>query len=408
VRALRVAAVLLAFAAAGCGALHDGSAQKEAPVTQAQLAIMVVPRERLGAAYADMETDAESGRTTSREFADGTPDPQDTAESVKGDGWRSGYELGFTKAGLKAVKGDEGVLGVNTSVDLFASESAARAEILKYVRFIENHVGQKVEGIKIERFESFDAAVGDDAWGIAYTIRAGGLRVSLTQILFHHGRVTGSAQIARADERSEGAEALRIAKLLESRVERVLAGELRGEPAAVARPKISRAKIAGLTLSARDFPVRTRVTEEHLDRTHDDHISYVRDFELPGARLGSSTVLSVWTETQVYGSASGVTVIKQIMTGAAGGEYFRDVLLHSLKEDGIEAAKVTAGSIGFRGTHTRGALLTVSGPKGRFDAVVAVVDRGRALAVLVAFGPSGHVKTADVQTLADRARAKLP
>jgi hypothetical protein len=398
---------LLAFAAAACGSLRGGAAKPEAPVTQAQLAIMVVPQEDLGTAYETMETDADSGRTTSREFADGTPDPEDSGESVKRDGWRAGYELGFTKAGLKAVNKEEGLLGLNTSVDLFASESAARAEMLKYVRFFENHVGEKVEGIKIERFETFDVPVGDDAWGTEWTIAAGGLRVSGTQALFHRGRVVGSVVVARADEASERPEALRVARLLDGRIERALSGELRGEPAPVARPKISRAKIAKLTLGARDFPVTAKVTEEHLDRTHDDHISYVRDFDLPGTRLGRSTVLSVWAETQVYGSASGVTVIKQIMTGPRADEFFRDVVLESLKDDGIKAAGVTSGSVRFQGAHTRGVLLTFRGPAGRFDALVAIVDRARTLAILVAFGPSDRVKAADVQTLADRARAKL-
>jgi hypothetical protein len=404
-----VAVVVLSFAVAGCGALRGGGTEKPVTVTQEQLSIMVVPQGELGPAYEALEPESDSGRTTSREFANGTPDPDDSGESVKQEGWRTGYELGFTNSGVKELKRGEGLLGVTTSVDLFASESAARAEILKYVRYFENHRGRKIEGIKIERFESFDVMLAEDAWGMEYTIKAGGLRVSGTEVLFHRGRVVGSADIARADETAARVETVQIARLLDRRMERVLAGELHAKPVPLdaARPKISRARIARMTLAASDIPVASKLNEEHLDRTHDDHIAYVRDFNIPGQHLGRSAVSSVRAETEVYGNLAGVTIVKQLFDGPGGRRFFQDIFRKALKDVGIKAARVRTRSLTFGDAHTKGVILAFSCPRGRFDAVIVVVDRGRSLASLTVFGPTGQVKAGDVQALAAKARAKL-
>jgi hypothetical protein len=401
------AAIALSFAVAGCGALHGGGADKPVAVTQAQLAVMVVPQDELGSSYAGLQADSSSGRTTSREFADGTPDPKDNGESTKRDGWRAGYELGYTD--FRAVKREQGLYGVNTTVDLFSTESAARSKILQYVRFFENHRGKTIEGVKIERFATFDAVLGDDAWGLEYTIRAGGLRASETEVIFHRGPIVGSTELARADESAARVETLRLAKVLLSRVDRVLAGDLRAKPVSLegVRPKISRARIARMTLAAGDLPASTKLKEEHLDKTNDDYIAYVRDFDLPARRLGASTVLGVRAETEVYADAANVLLVTKVLDGPEGQRFFQHVFRAALKKQGLEGQDVRTRPYRLADRQMRAVLLSFTSRGVRFDAVLVIVHRGRSVANLAVIGFAGKVHPQDVYALAVKARAKL-
>jgi hypothetical protein len=148
------------------------------------------------------------------------------------------------------------------------------------VRDLQRFEGRRVEGVKVERSSSFDAGVGSDAWGLEYTLAAGGFRAHATEIVFHHGRIVGGVSLLRADRSAVRAEALRVAGLLDGRIGGVLAGDVSGEPVSLesARPHVSEARIARMTLAKADLPAGAKLEHEKLDKSDDDHATYSRSF----------------------------------------------------------------------------------------------------------------------------------
>jgi hypothetical protein len=401
------AGVLVVVAVSGCGVFGDSD--EPAAISRDQLAIMVVPQDELGPAYETLTLDADSGRTMAAEFADDTVDPEDTAASVKRAGWRDGYQLSYSVADASALTRPRGLYGIVTEVDSFEGGSAARAHILKTVADLERFEGTRVEGIKLERFEAFDAEIGDGAWGMEYTVSAGEFRAHATDVAFYADTLVGSVSVVRGDAQTARVEALRLAAVLANRADRVLAGEVDEEPVSLeaAKPHVARARIARMTLSAADLPPGARVKEERLDTSDEDYIAYVRSFELANGRLGTSSVISVRAETQVYADRRSVEVIKQLFAGKSGRETFVAATRSGMREDGVRLRRVSTRPFALGDPRIQSFVLSFSAPRGRFDMVFVMVDHGSARAMLLVFGPAGGIEAQDVRPLAAKARTKL-
>lgn len=403
-----LAGAVLLLAASGCGVLHGGHGERQ-EVSREQLAIMVVPGSGLGPAYAKFTVDSDSGAISASEYADDTLDPDDTAGSVKRAGWRAGYALQYSDPKGVAAHKQRGLQAIGTQVNLFETASAARADIIKTVGDFASYEWSSVAGVKIVSSEEFLAELGDEAWGYEAKISAGNLRFRVTTVAFRRGPVEGVAAIYREDGTAERLEAIRIAQLLVGRVDGVLAGRISGEPLSLSAstPRISRARIAAMTLAVKDFSEKLRLTKERLNTSKQDNIAFVREFDLPGGRLGGSRVLSIRDETQVYADARGVKFFKKLLAGKQGAEFFRDAIVDEFKDQGVKPRDVKAHPLKLEDRRTLAFALSVTARAKRFDFAFAVVDRKRSLAMLTIFAPAGGIKTAAVEALAARARAKL-
>jgi hypothetical protein len=394
-------------------------AEKPARVSSDDLARMVVPHEELGAGAeaAALEVDSlDSGPISAGKAAEDTIDPKDTAKSLRHGGWRAGYELNYSDPKRAAsFANHHGLVSAGSSVEAFETDSAARERLVKEIRDYERFEGKTIQGVKLEEFDTFDAVVGDEAWGVHFVGRVGKVRIYATGVFFRHGNLLASAGFLRADATVERARAIRLALALDERVERRLAGELREEPVPLPeKPKAKKAKHTGtkggsldpkrFTLTARDLP-GSSVTGEGY-RKHGNVRSYVREFRLPGGRLGRSPVSYFRAMTQVLESpqaADDVLAYAETFQGARdlARSFIRGVLKRS--PEGL-----MAGPLPTRGRDTL-ALVSYFGPRsgGRLSAVMLLVRSGRLVGSVTVVGNGNELNPKYVIALAPKLRAQL-
>lgn len=410
------AAVLLLLAVAGCGVFGD-DAEREAAVEAEDLAVMVLPQKELGAAVQGLEIDAEeSGPISAKEEARSTVDPKDTASAIRRGGWLTGYELTYSNPKRTAAAVGAGMLSAGTSVDLFETDSAARALLVKEVRDLSDMDGRKIDGVTFEDVHTFEADVGEEGWVIVYTVSAGKVQLHLSGIYFRRGRVLGSGGYLRFDDAVLRTEAISLGQKLDERIQRRLAGELNESPVPLpARPETSGRKErksrerAALdpkrfTLTAQDLPAGAIVTGEGY-RRHGDVRSYLREFRLPGGRLGASRISYFRAMAQVLESpesADDLMAYSETFTGSR--ELTRLVARQALK---VRPGDILAGPLP---THERDTIAIVAyfGPRtNRLSAVMLLVRVGRVVGSVTAAGRGNEVNPKYVVALAPKLRAQL-
>jgi len=418
VLALRRSVVLLAFVGlTGCGALTHEPA-KRAPVTQDDLAVMVVPQDELGDGAEALQVDPEdSGPISAGKAAEDTIDPKDTAKSLRRSGWTAGYELNYSDPKRAAAFARRrGLIVAGSSVESFETDSAARERLVKEIRDYERFEGKTIQGAKLENFDTFDVGVGDEAWGVRFVGRVGKVRVYATGVFFRHGALVATAGVLRADATVERGTAIELARALDERIERRLAGQLR--EALVSLPeKPKHAKSAkgtgeaGGSLDPKRFTLTTRafpgssVTGEGY-RKHGDVRSYLREFRLPGGRLGRSPVSYVRAMTQVLESPEAAAdFLSYAETFQGSRDLARSFIRGVLKSS---AENLMAGPLPTRGADTL-AVVSYFGPRsgGRLTAVMIIVRSGRLIGSVTAVGKGNELIPKDVIALAPKLRAQL-
>jgi hypothetical protein len=148
---LRGAALLaLALVLAGCGL---GGKEGSDEITDEQLAVMVLPGDELGTPDG-FELDLEdSGRMNAREAADWTTDPEDNAADLRQNGWLSGYELTYSNPDDRvSFEVGEGIVSGDSTVQLFDTETSARARLVREVKDLERLRGENIDGVRLARF----------------------------------------------------------------------------------------------------------------------------------------------------------------------------------------------------------------------------------------------------------------
>jgi hypothetical protein len=418
VLALRRSVVLLAFVAlTGCGALTHEPA-KQTPVTQDDLAVMVVPQGELGDGVEALEVDPQdSGPISAGTAADDTIDPKDTAKSLRHSGWTTGYELNYSDPKRAAsFARRRGLVVAGSSVEAFETDSAARERLVKEIRDYERFEGKMIQGAKLEKFDTFDVAVGDEAWGVHFVGRVGKVRVYATGVFFRHGELLATAGILRADATVERGTAIQLARTLDERIERRLAGQLREAPVPLpAKPKhAKKAKRTGkaavsldprpFTLTTHAFPGSTVVGEGY--RRHGDVRSYLREFRLPGGRLGRSPVSYVRAMTQVLESPEAATDFLFYAESFQGSRELARTFVRGVLKSSPE--NLMAGPLPTRGGDTL-ALVSYFGPRsgGRLSAVMILVRSGRLIGSVTVVGKGNELNPKYVIALAPKLRAQL-
>ena len=230
VAAVSLAAVLLV--AAACAGGDDELERALEALAEGDLAIMVLPQEELGDEFADLEVDEDSGFNNNEDEANDTADPDDTAEELEEAGRINGYDLLYIDPDLSALEEGQGVILINTGLDLFEDNGAASDFIVDQLEDFLRLEGEEIEsGFTLEEVETFAVGgPGSDAVGLRLRSSFGDTRIYGTTLAFKLDRLVGSVTINRADDTNVDSQAEEIARALEKRIEGVLLGDITGTP----------------------------------------------------------------------------------------------------------------------------------------------------------------------------------
>jgi hypothetical protein len=409
-RCLTLAGALLL---AGCGLGNGGSpAEKEQRITKAELARMVLPRDELGSAAAGLRVEAEAGPVGNAEAAEGTLDPDDTAETLAGMGRVTGHELAYERPGLVSVKKPRGVLYAGTEVELLRDTIYAAKHLNKQLNDFQRLQGRRDIGIRLTRVSTFDViGVGEEAEGIRATASFAGLRMHMTLVAFRRGRLVGIASMARADRRDVADVTRRLARRLDARIQGVLAGTIRegAEPADPAKPAKAafpgRERLPALTLQASDLGPGVVVSEQG-GKKEKGYVSHQRTFT--DVRVGRSHLVVLRAETQLYRNRSAGTLAFRLMKTPDGRRLYARVAMKSFAdESGFKPRKVVVRPLAGVGRDAAGLVVTFQLPTGKFRIASVFVRSGRHLQAVTAFCRAESFYPGDLVPLAERARRRL-
>jgi hypothetical protein len=403
----------IALVVSGCGVGQGGGTAAEPPITRAELAVMVVPLEEIGAPAVGMHVDDDSGPSGNKEGAEDTIDPKDTADSLARAGRLHGYDLTYSTPRQMAIwrKGG-GYTDVTTSVELFETESAASAYLDDQIADFERYRGRGIgNGVRLTRSEVFEVAlVGDEGWGVRAKLRFGDLRVNGTIVAFRRGSVVGAASIGRGDSLDIAAQVRTVARVLDRRIQAVLAGELRSDPVPLPGKRIAvgAKRLAAMTLSLKDLPARVSVTGEHRRKTTSNRVVYFRSFDVAKVKIGRSHFLTLRAETQLFEHNSDARDLVQLLQSPRGHRLVaREFAKGFARDAGIPAGRLTVRRVPGLPSETVGIVISVRTPRGPFKALLITVRVRNAVQTLSAFGPADSGDPRDLQQVAEKARARL-
>ncbi|MDO8612219.1 MAG: hypothetical protein Q7R32_05270, partial [Dehalococcoidia bacterium] len=222
---LALAAALLMLFALACKSGGGGDTSRE--ITDEELTQMVLALTDYGGAYGGFQTDDENGFLTLEQRADEDFDPQTETQDLQQFDWTKTYAEDFVSS--QAVEDRAGVYVIGSDVDLYTSADGAAEHFADSKAELSELAGKTSEGFTVDRVETFQSDVGDEAVGFnidgtaededgsKFAISAGGLA-------FRHGRLMGSLGFATFGDGSFEEELKRLAATMDQRISRVLAG----------------------------------------------------------------------------------------------------------------------------------------------------------------------------------------
>lgn len=401
----RGAALLLAvLALAACG--DDSRPPSVADISPADLAVMVLPPEQLGGLADGLRVSAdESGPVGRAKAARQTLDPRDTARSLGGQGYLTGYSLTFSSARLLAAKGKRGVLAAGSSVDLLDDGASASRFLNRQMEDFER-LRNDLPGVRIMGITSVEVPrVGHEAYGLRARMRGAGLDVRVTIVAFRRGRLLGSVVVNRVGPGSDVRVLRRLALTLDSRIQLVLAGRVDDEPFPIPG---KRAKVdpKPLTVGLRDLPPGLTVVGEGYRRSGGVR-SFVREFRVHEDRFARSTIHRFRAMTQPLDSEDAAIVSLRYFGSPAGSRHFHRLAARGafgVRPEGLEVRPLETG-----GPEAQASVSTFT-PRGSKDrqAIVLLYVRSRgSLGSLTAIGPAADLVPDDVLALEPALHARL-
>jgi hypothetical protein len=404
-----VLAGALLLAGCGLGKNVDPAAVEQTEVTKAQLAAMVLPAEELGPEVAKLEVDDDVGVVDNRQAADDSLDPDDTGKSLRGEGRLLGYKLSYSHPKLASAN-TKGVLGLGSLVEVLEGPVDAaqylHARLNDYERF-----KNAVPGFKLSGYSTFEALVGDEAGGeqVKLTVR-GVLTGYLTDVYFRRGRIVGSVEIVRTDREDAQEEALELATELDSRIQAVLSGELKVEPAKTPTKanEVSASELAKLpsrTLKGEDVgPGVVAVAEGRLQ--DDDYEGYYREFG--DVLVGGSHLIKLRAVTELYRSKKAAELAHRIRTEEVGRRIFAQAVVERFgDETGVRPTNVTTRPLANPGPGLSGMVVSFELVGAKFRMVAVFMRSGQLIQSVIGICRANQFDPRDLAPVARRAQSHL-
>ena len=308
VDAMRIVPSLLAALAVAAPAA--GATIAAAPrYTNAQLALMVLPRSQLGAVARGLDVKLGSGVQGNAAAAKDTLDPKDTAGGLARGGRIGGYSLEYDDLSFQGLESGRGVLAVGSSVDVFTSAGAADRYAVKQLADGKRYDGKYVEaGFRLADWRTSRVkGLGPGATLVRETLRLGVTRYHGTLVFFRVGTLLGSVGITRADAAPETRRTVALARKLARRM-RHPGGPFAVAPAFVPQTAQQGKAPAGgprlerMTPTAGDLPSGGQLVRDSYVASRSALGKYVREYRFQGARLGGAGLFSVETELNLLRS----------------------------------------------------------------------------------------------------------
>jgi hypothetical protein len=377
-----------------------GGSDEDVKVAQHLLETMAVPQEDIGGLPRGLRVSPESGWRDNPAEAESSFDPDDTAASLREAGRVTGYELAYYDPTQAAIRSGSGVTNVMTWVDLFESGDAASAYLRGRVDYALRRGGSSPrEGVTFGAVVAFEAGMPGEAYGLRESVDFAGDHVFRAVVFFRRGRLVAGSMVVRADRRDEAADAVRIAGILDQRIQIALHGGNTGEPVLVPEDGVpldgqqptaeqppSVPDLAAIALGPDDVPAGFLCDEGRYTRTQPPRITFRRSFCPQGATLGRTRLISLSSQVSVFESEvaaeTSLTLTARMMTSADGAKSYAS---NFAATSGLVATDVRRRQVKLpRGGV--GVLTTFRTEAGRLAGFSALAQLGRGLATLDAIG----------------------
>ena len=221
------------FALAALAALAFAlPAQAAAPISDAQLALMPLPKSALGKTGAGLPLALDSGPVSNAEAARNS-NGQVSAKVIAALGRLTGYSLDYGNE----LSGAPGVTRVATEVDVYKDTASAIRGLAFWKADELNVKGLEALGMTIALKPLTLPSLGDDRFAFGGTITIFGLKpIYGVDAYFRSGRLLVEASVV-ADEPTANALVVSVLRQTKARVEAVLAGTLHEKPVALPSTK---------------------------------------------------------------------------------------------------------------------------------------------------------------------------
>jgi hypothetical protein len=200
------------------------------PVTNAELALMPLPKTMLGSGAFPLPLDPDSGVITNADAAQNASGHV-TAAQVAALGRLTGYELDYNDSGGSALLKGHGLVEVQTEADLYRNDLAAHWALAFWRKDELVPANLSGIGIKLTLKKVALPGLGADGWAYEGTARIRGKPTLYgTDVYFRAGELLGYVSVSAADRASTTPLAARLVPELRSRIAGVLAGRVKGPP----------------------------------------------------------------------------------------------------------------------------------------------------------------------------------
>ena len=409
-RGFLLAGAVVVLAGCGFGSSAPRDAAPKEKVTRAQLAAMVLPKAKLGQSAKGLVPQAGSGVMTNVKYAASSLDPADSAGTLKSSGRVLGYDRTYEHPQLGSRK-VSGRLNVSSGVDLLDERVYATQYLHARLNDLERLKGTVDRGIKLRNVSSFEVAgIGEEGGGVRGTfVVPGVLKGHQTGVAFRRGRIVGYVTVMRSDRKDVRQEVMRLAVELDRRIQDVLSGEIvvKPERRAKADPGLvaARKKLPEMTMAAEDVGPGVTVFDEGKAQGQ-GYKAYRRAFQ--DVFVGSSHLVSLVAETQVYNAPNGaVTNLRYLATAAGQHEYAKGVARGFSDRTGMKPMNVRTRLMKDPGRGMKGLVVTFELAGAKFTTAAIFFGSGRVLQAVAgtcrreAFDPN------DLKPLARRVQARL-
>ena len=260
-------------------------------ITSAQLALMPLPKQSLGAGAVALPLDPFSGVVTNADAADDALSTGVTGATFARLGRITGYTLDYNDAAGAALNKRRGLLEIETSVELYRSSGAARAGFAFHRRDDAKFATLKLVGASFVLTPLKAPRLGDTQYGWSVITKLKGKPpIYGAEVVVQAGALIAITSVAAAERSTSPSLAGALAKQLQARIDAVLAGTISGPPVTLpgklkAGPPPHGPDLSALALRPSDVG-RGKVTVTHqgyqLDKDLTPISEYVRELDPAG------------------------------------------------------------------------------------------------------------------------------